>query len=157
MFLWFLSLSVLIVLLVFQSPAIDHRLVALGALLPLAEIALGDPFVLHTLVASVALLAIVMLAGRGRRLVQRRWLGLPIGTFLHLVLDGTWTRTELFWWPFAGEDALLSGDVPDLDRPLWLILVQEVIGLIVLVWLARTYRLTEPGPRRRLITTGRLS
>src|SRR5690606_33158628 len=99
-FFWFAAAAFTIVVLVFSSPAIDYRLVALGAVLPVGEAAFGGPFVLHTLVGSVALLTIVVLATRGRRLVARQLIGLPIGTFLHLVLDGTWARTELFWWPF---------------------------------------------------------
>ena len=37
MFLWFVVLSVVIVAVVFRSPAIDHRTVIIGSLLPLVE------------------------------------------------------------------------------------------------------------------------
>jgi hypothetical protein len=153
---WFVSLSILIVALVFQSAAVDYRLVALGAVLPVAEVLLGGPYLLHTLLGSVLAMAVVMGVARGRRLVQRRWLGVPIGLFLHLVLDGTWTRTELFWWPFAGFDVLGEGRLPEFDRPLGVILVLEVIGLVVGVWLVRAYDLTDPGARARFLKTGRL-
>ncbi|MCU0272738.1 MAG: hypothetical protein MUE34_05835 [Acidimicrobiales bacterium] len=156
MLFWFVSLSILIVALVFQSAAVDYRLVALGAVLPVAEVLLGGPYLLHTLLGSVLAMAVVMGVARGRRLVQRRWLGVPIGLFLHLVLDGTWTRTELFWWPFAGFDVLGEGRLPEFDRPLGVILVLEVIGLVVGVWLVRAYDLTDPGARARFLKTGRL-
>jgi hypothetical protein len=154
--LWFVSLSILIVVLVFQSAAVDYRMVALGAVLPVAEVLLGGPYLLHTLLGSVLAMALVMGVARGRRLVQRRWLGVPIGLFLHLVLDGTWTRTELFWWPFAGFDALGDGRLPEFDRPLGLILLLEAIGLAVGVWLVRAYGLTDPATRARFLRSGRL-
>src|SRR5262245_28306586 len=115
MFLWFAGASFVIVWAVFRSPALDYRLVMLGAVLPVGEAAIGGPWLLHTLVGGVALLAIVMLATRGRRLVRRRWIGLPIGVLLHLALDGTFMRADLFWWPFLGE-ALGSDGVPEWER-----------------------------------------
>ncbi len=156
MLLWFVALSILIVALVFQSAAVDHRMVALGAVLPVAEVLLGGPYLLHTLVGSVLAMVLVMGVARGRRLVQRRWLGVPIGLFLHLVLDGTWTRTELFWWPFAGLDVLGEGRLPEFDRPLGVILLLEVIGVLVGLWLVRAYGLTDPAARARFLRTGRL-
>ena len=103
--------------LVFRDPAIDYRLVVVGALLPdLVDAPFGGARVLHTLVASVVLLVGVMLATRHRRRARRRLLAVPIGTFLHLVLDGMWTRTETFWWPFLGRT--LDGRLPPLERPL---------------------------------------
>src|SRR5205085_1917279 len=62
----------------------------------------GGARLLHTLLFSASLLVLVMLATRRHRRARRRWLALPIGTFLHLVLDGMWTRTHTFWWPFFG-------------------------------------------------------
>jgi len=154
--LWFAALSVLIVVFVFQSAAVDHRMVAAGAVAPVAEVALGGPYLLHTLAGSVLAMVLVMLVGRGRRLVQRRWLGVPIGLFLHLVLDGTWTRTELFWWPFAGLDVLGEGRLPEFDRPLGVVVLLELVGFAVAVWLVRTHELTDPVARRRFLRTGRL-
>ena len=93
MLLWFIGLSVALVWLVFQSPALDVRVVAVGALLPWLDGITGGTWVLHTLVGSVVLLAVVMLTTRRRRLLRRRLLGIPIGTFLHLVLDGPERRS----------------------------------------------------------------
>ena len=39
-------------------------------------------------------------SGGGRRGANGS--SLPIGTFLHLVLDGAFTRTKVFWWPLSG-------------------------------------------------------
>jgi hypothetical protein len=50
MFLWFAGVSLVFVWAVFKSPALDYRLVMLGAVLPLGEVALGGPRLLHTLV-----------------------------------------------------------------------------------------------------------
>ena len=155
MVLWFAGLSVLIVWLVFQSPALDYRFVIAGAVLPSIESFFGDPFVLHTLVGAVGLLVVVMLATRHRRLVRRRWLGLPIGMFLHLALDGTWSDAGLFWWPFLG-DPLSDGTVPEAGRGWGLILLLEVVGAAVLAWCWFRFRLDVPDRRQRFVRTGRL-
>src|SRR5207302_6909625 len=103
MALWFAGMAVLVVWLVFRDPAIDYRLVAAGALLPdVVDGPWGGARLLHTLLFSASFLVLVMLATRRRRRARRRWLALPIGTFFHLVLDGMWTHTHTFWWPFFG-------------------------------------------------------
>ena len=114
MFLWFVACGVLLVATVFDSPGIDYRFVAAGSVLPLAEDLTGSPWVLHTLAGGALLLTAVMAAtaGRGRRLLRRRWLGLPIGALTFLIASGSWLRTELFWWPFAGTGGAGSGHPP---------------------------------------------
>lgn len=157
MLLWFVGLSVVLVWVVFQSPALDVRFVALGAVLPWLDGLTGGPFVLHTLVGSVGLLALVMAVTRNRRVVRRRWLGLPIGTFLHLVLDATWTRSDLFWWPFlGGRGDAFAGQLPELERGIGVGLLLEVLGVVALVWLYRAFRLDDPARQQELKTTGRL-
>jgi len=154
MFFWFVGLSVVLVTMVFSSPALDYRLVMLGSVVPLLDGLTGGAWVLHTLLASVVALGIVMLATRGRRLVRRRWLGIPIGMFVHLVLDGVWTNTNLFWWPAFG--ASFEGEpLPETTRG-GLVVVMEVIGLLVLVWGARRFGLASPEARRRFLRTGQL-
>lgn len=155
MALWFAGASFVIVWVVFRSPSIDYRMVMLGAILPVGEAPIGGPWVLHTLVGGVALLAVVMLATRNRRLVRRRWIGLPVGVLLHLALDGTFTRAELFWWPFLGP-ALGSGSVPELDRSAALIIVLELAGAAALVWAYRRFGLSDPVRRDRFVRTGHL-
>lgn len=156
MVLWFVATAVLAVFFVFDSPAVDHRVVAAGALLPLTELLTGDPWVLHTLAGSVALLIIVMGGTVGRRLRRRRLLGLPIGTFMFLIFSGCWSRTELFWWPLAGLDEIGTGVAPELDRPLAVIVLLELLGAGALFWLWRRYELGTEANRHRLVTTGRL-
>jgi hypothetical protein len=154
-FLWFVGLSVALVWVVFQSPALDVRYVAAGAVLPLVDLVTGGPFVLHTLLGSVLLLAGVMLATRHNRLRRRKWLGVPIGTFLHLVLDGTWATATLFWWPFLGGDAF-GGTAPELDRPAGVLVVMELVGIGALWWVWRAFGLADPVRREALVRTGRL-
>lgn len=156
MFIWFAVGAVVGVALVFDSPAMDFRLVVLGAVLPVAEAAVSGPWVLHTPAASLVLLGGVMLVARGRRLVQRRWLGVPIGLMAHLVLDGTWSNTEVFWWPFAGIDALGGSRVPEFGRGATGLLL-EVVGLALGVWAWRRFGLHDPAARRALFTSGRLT
>ena len=118
-FLWFAGGAFVAVWLVFRSPAIDYRLVILGALLPLVELPIGEPRILHSLTGAVAPWRWPCSRPR-RRLVQRRLVAIPIGMFVHLLLDGIWTDTEAFWWPFAGlawSDARAAGAGPGAGRP----------------------------------------
>ena len=154
MLLWFAGLGVAVVWLVFRSPAVDHRLVALGAVLPVGEVVLGGPRLLHTLLGAVVLLVLVMALTRSR-LRRRQLLGVPIGLFLHLVLDGVWSRTELFWWPLFGLD-VGSDRLPELDRGLALMLAMEAAGVIALVVVWRHFGLADAERRRRFVRTGRL-
>jgi hypothetical protein len=127
------------VLLVFGDPAMDLRMVVLGALLPDAPLRLTP---LHSLAAPALALVIVMLStrrsgpgprpGRRGRRVRRLALAVPIGMLLHLVLDGMWARTDVFWWPLAG--AFPGGRLPSLDRPLAVLVLQEAAGLAALAW-----------------------
>lgn len=154
MFLWFAGGAFVLVWLVFRSPAVDYRLVVAGALLPLIELPFGSPRVLHSLTGAVALLGLAMLATPRRRLVQRRLVAIPIGVFIHLLLDGIWTDTRAFWWPFAGtgwSDARL----PELARGGFDV-VLEVAGAAALWWCWRRFRLFEPARRERFIRTGQL-
>ena len=156
MVVWFVATAVLTVFFVFDSPAVDHRFVAAGAVAPLLETFSGSPWILHTLLGSVLLMTVVMAATVGRRLLRRRLLGLPVGTFLFLVFSGSWSRTELFWWPLAGFDEIGSGTPPELDRPLEMILLLELAGVAIVVWFWRRYEMGTAENRQRLVSTGRL-
>lgn len=153
MIIWFAVASVLAVAIIFRSPAVDYRTVIVGSLLPWVEV-LGGPKLLHSVVGAVALLCIVMLATRSRRLVRRRLLGIPIGLFCHLVLDGSFSRTDIFWWPLAGTSS--SGSVPEISH-LPLSLVLEVAGVALAVWSWRLFGLDDPAARRRFRDDGRLT
>jgi len=81
-------------------------------------------------------------------------LGLPIGMFLHLVFDGAWTNTDVFWWPFTG----LSFDGnpwPITDRGVMSVLL-ELVGLALCTWIWRNNKLGAAENRRRFMENGRL-
>lgn len=155
MLLWFVGPSILIVWSVFRSPAADYRVVALGALIPLLEVPIGEPRLLHSLLGASLAMALVMVGARGRRLVQRRWLGLPIGMLLHLVLDGAWADTRAFWWPALGTSWSTS-ELPVLGRALPASVALELVGVAACVWGWRRFRLHEPERRALFLQTGRV-
>jgi hypothetical protein len=155
MFFWFAGVSFAFVWMVFRSPALDYRLIVLGSVLPLGEVVFGGPRLLHTLAFSVVLLGVVMLATRERRLVRRRWISLPIGVMMHLVLDGIWTESQVFWWPFFGAD-FGAAPIPELDRGAAVVVVMELVGLAALAWSWFTFGLNDPEHRRTFIATGHL-
>lgn len=155
MLLWFAGTSLLAVWLVFRDPAIDHRLVVAGALAPdVVDGVTGGPWVLHSVLGSVVLLAVVMGATVSRRRLRRRLIAVPIGTFLHLVFDGAWSDTDSFWWPFSG--GFGDGGLPSIERGAFS-LVLEVVGVAILVWLYRAWRLDRREDRERFVRTGRLA
>lgn len=155
MILWFAGVSVVLVWQVFRSPALDYRLVMLGAVLPVGEIVFGGPRLMHTLLFAVVVLTVVMLATQKRRLVRRRLIGLPIGMLMHLVLDGVWAVSEVFWWPAFGLGFGESG-LPELDRPPGLIVLFELVGAAALVWCYRAFDFADPDRRRQFLRTGQL-
>lgn len=156
MVLWFAGLAFVLVWSVFRDTAIDYRLVMLGAVLPdVVDAPFGGARVAHTLLAAVAVLVVVMLVTRGRRHLRRQLLALPIGLFCHLVLDGMWTRTGTFWWPLIGDG--FEGDrIPSLERPVVLVALQELAGLLALIWVTGRFRLREHDRRELFVRTGRL-
>jgi hypothetical protein len=154
--LWFAGGAVVLSWMVFHDPAFDYRLVVIGALLPDGPDALaGGARVFHTLAAGVAVLAGVMLATRHRRRLRRRLLAVPIGMFLHLLLDGAWTHRRLFWWPAFGW-SFGRVPLPVATRPAAVLALQEVVGAALLWWAWVRFRLVEPERRRRFFKTGYL-
>ena len=103
MFLWFFGTAILSVWFVFRDDRFDYRLLIVGSILPDAiDIFSGGAWVMHSVLASIAALAIVMIATAGRKPSRRRLLALPIGMFMHLIFDGAFASARLFWWPLAG-------------------------------------------------------
>jgi hypothetical protein len=156
MVFWYLGVSVAFVWNVFRSPALDYRLVMLGSVLPLVEVVFGGPRVLHSLLFSVVLLAVVMLATQHRRLLRRRLISLPIGLMVALVLDGSWTSKLVFWWPFFGW-AFPGGGLPELHRAVAVTVVLELIGLAALAWCWIAFGWSDPANRRLFLRTGHLN
>ncbi len=153
--LWFAGLTVPAVAAVFASRALDYRFVIAGAALPSLALAVDSLWVMGTLLFPIAVLVAVMLLGWGRRLLQRRWLGFPIGLFCHLILDGAWLRPASFWWPLGG---VALGDVAAVSlRPLWAALTMEFVGAVALWWSWRRFELTDPARRRAFLRRGQLA
>ena len=119
--------------MIFRSPFLDYRLVAIGALLPVLETTLGFKWLLHTLIFSVGVLILVMLLGKGKRRLQRKFLPVPIGLLAHLVLDTTWTEKEIFWWPFTGSENF-GNEVSRLEFSFSTGLILEFLAIIIAVW-----------------------
>ncbi|MEL7209783.1 MAG: hypothetical protein AAGK32_16370, partial [Actinomycetota bacterium] len=155
-FFWYAGLSWLLVWRVFRSPTIDYRLVMLGSVLPSVDILIGRPTPLHTLAGAVAAFGLVAVATRNRRLEARRWVGIPIGMFFHLVLDGSWADADLFWWPLTGV-SLAELSVPELQWPVAVVVAAELVGLAVLGWLWLRFDLGDPDRRAVFRSTGHVA
>lgn len=154
MLVWYVATALAGVWAVFDSPALDYRFVMVGALLPVGEVVLGQPGPLHSLVTAVAVLALVMVATQGRRLLRRRLLGIPIGLFAHLVFSGIWADTDAFWWPLTGL-ALSDAEPPELARGGWSVLL-ELAGIALGLWWIRRVGLDDRAARDEFRRTGRL-
>jgi membrane-bound metal-dependent hydrolase YbcI (DUF457 family) len=153
--LWPVGTSLVLAWAIFRDPALDYRLLVGGALLPdLVDAPFGGARFAHTLLASVAVLAIVMVTTRGRRDARRRLLALPIGMFLHLLADGMWARTATFWWPAFG--STLHGGLPAFDVGPAVIVLKELVGGAALAWWCRRVGLGDREVRSQLFRTGRL-
>jgi hypothetical protein len=153
-FFWFIGTAIVTVGVVFRDPRFDYRLLIVGSVLPITDGVFGGARALHSVTVSVALLAVLMIVTAGRKPIRKLLLGLPIGMILHLVFDGAWNNTEVFWWPFFGvsfDDAPL----PILDRGWWS-LPLEAIGLAICVWLWRHNDLGDRERRAEFFCTGRL-
>lgn len=155
MILWPAGVALGLVWVVFRDPAFDYRMLVVGALVPdLLDAPFGGARLAHTLLGSVVVLAAVMLGTRGRRHLRRSLLALPIGMFAHLVADGMWARTTTFWWPFLGRS--LTGRLPALDHGWAVLLFEELVGGVLVVWCWRRFRLSDPTVRAAFFRTGHL-
>lgn len=156
MLLWFVGTAMLSVWYVFRDGRFDNRWLIVGVLLPdLVDGPWGGARAFHSVATSVLVLVLVMLATIGRRPLRRRLLAVPIGLFLHLVFDGAFADTSVFWWPFTGlsfDDASL----PVVERG-WFNLVLEALGLGLTWWIVRLFDLRDPERRRRLWRDGSVS
>jgi membrane-bound metal-dependent hydrolase YbcI (DUF457 family) len=152
--LWYVGLSILIVANVFQSVGVDYRFVAVGAMLPLlVDLPVGHRAFGHTLLFPILVLLVVMVATIGRpRLLRRRWLCLPIGVFCGLVLSGAFLNSTIFLWPLGGTG---FGDDPLLPV-WWVVLLEEIVGLVACWWIVGQFDLYLRGPREEFLHTGRL-
>jgi hypothetical protein len=155
MFLWFIGTAVVSVWYIFRDPRFDYRLLVVGALLPDAiDLPEGHAKWAHSMTVSVGALVLVMLATAGRKPIRRLLLAAPIGMLLHLVWDGAFASTKVFWWPFAGSWG--SVRVPSLQRGWWNVAF-EAAGALLLAWMWRRCELSDPERRDALIHRGELA
>lgn len=171
MIAWHVGATIFLFRWIFRDPKVDVRYLAVGAVLPdLVDMTVGTVVAadrhstgelwMHTLAAPTLVVVCVLLATRrGRR--RRAWMALAVGMFFHLLVDGMWTSTETFLWPFFGLD------FPSGPRPYWagvwdrasgdpIRWVTEVVGLAYLVTIWRRSGLADPDRRRALWANGRL-
>lgn len=154
--LWFVATAVLAVRFVFRDPRFDYRLLVVGVLVPdLVDVWFGGARFLHTLVVSVLVMSLIMLTTRRGGEARRRVLPLAIGMFLHLVFDGAFANTRVFWWPFGGV-SFESARLPVAERGV-VNVVLEVIGAIALAWIVRRHGLADAARRARLVSEGELT
>ena len=114
----------------------------------------GGVGVMHSVVMSIGLLVAVMLVTFGRRPIRRRLLAIPFGTFLHLVFDGAFNNTRVFWWPIAGRVAD-GGSLPSIQRGA-VSVVLELIGAAILWWWWKRFSLATPANRSTFVRNGHL-
>ena len=172
MILWHVGGAVFLARWVFRDPTMDLRVLVLGALLPdLIDKPIGSVLFAsyfdtgriyaHTLLFAAVALTAVMLATRRGSAARKRWMALPIGVLLHLLLDMP-IDAETLWWPVLGLEfpSFAEGAFVDLlaylMRSPWVIL-QELLGGAYLVFLYRQARLGDSEPRRQLLQTGTLA
>jgi hypothetical protein len=156
MFFWFIGTAVLSVWFVFRDPAFDHRTLVIGVLLPdIIDGIWGGARAFHSVAASVATLVVVMLSTIGRRPIRKRLLAIPIGMFLHLIYDGAFNNTKVFWWPFSGLS--FSGDrLPVVDRGM-LNVAFEIAGLLMCAFAWKKFHLGDATRRKNFMKSGTLS
>jgi len=125
MLFWFIGTSVASVWTVFRDPKFAYRWVIVGSLIPVFSV-----------VTVVGVLIAVMLLTIGRNATQKaarkNFLALTIGLFMHLVFDGAFLDTKMFWWPLAG----LTTDgyaIPFAERG-FLNIPFEIVGVALIMW-----------------------
>jgi len=152
--LWYAAGAVFAVWNIFQSAGLDFRTVAIGALLPLADVVAGEQALAHTLLAPTMVMLLVMLAtaGRGRRLARRRLIGVPIGWYFGVALSGAFANHHVFWWPALGAR---FDDAPVWPPLVWAVAL-ELAGVVAARWCWSRFGLADPHRRRAFWRTGRL-
>lgn len=133
MLLWFVGTSMAAVWLVFRDPQFNFRLVVVGALIPdVIDGVGGGAGPMHSVLTVIGLLAIVMLITTGRRPVRKPLLAVIVGLFMHLVFDGAFANTTMFWWPLGGF-ATYEQALPSIERG-WINVGLELAGVGLVVW-----------------------
>jgi hypothetical protein len=154
MFLWFIGTSVLTIHFVFRDPRFDYRPLIVGVLLPdLLDAPFGGARVFHSLVGAVGMLVLVMVATTGRRPIRKKLIAVPIGVLLHLVFDGAFSNTNVFWWPFTA--GFGDAAIPMVERGWWNVPL-EMAGVAMMWWCVQTFGLRQPARREAFLQRGEL-
>jgi membrane-bound metal-dependent hydrolase YbcI (DUF457 family) len=169
---WHLGLTVLIVRYVFRDPKMDLRWILVGSLLPdvidkpVGSIFFHDTFGSHRLVAHavvfpIVVLAVIMISTRRDTARRRGAIGVVVGCFIHLLLDGVWTSPETFLWPFFGFEfpRVAGSEFGTLVRSMLespMVWLGEGLGAAYLVYLWRRH-LSAPGDLKRFAGDGRVA
>ena len=170
MIAWHLGATLFLFRWIFRDPKVDVRFLASGALLPdlidlplgtlvfADSVSTGEAWAHSLLAPSVTTVVVLLATRRGRR--RRAWMALAVGMFFHLLLDGMWTKTEVFLWPFFG-------DIPPGPMPYWegawaramgdpWRWGRELIGIVYLVSVWVVSGLGDADKRNQVLRTGRL-
>jgi hypothetical protein len=159
------GLTMLIVWFVMRgNPRVDYRIVFLAALLPdIVDKPIGRVFLrakfgtgrlwAHTLLVNLALFCVVFFL-RGR--VKRQFVLVPISSLLHLAEDGLWSAPKVFWWPLFGTTFPRDTSRSFLGVQWRAALIEEAIGLAVLLWLFASHRMLSRDGIRSFLRTGML-
>ena len=90
MVLWFTGTAMIAMWFTFRDPAIDHRFVIVGALIPEVVGAFSaQASFTHNLFIPIVLMGVLMLLTIGRRQIRRKGIAIPIGMFWHLIFVRT--------------------------------------------------------------------
>jgi hypothetical protein len=157
---WHTGLTTVIVWFVMRgNPRVDYRIVAVASLLPdIIDKPIGRIFYkgagrlyAHTLLLNVALFCVVFFL-RGR--IKRTFVLVPISSLLHLAEDGMWSRPRVFWWPLFGSRFAPAAHPTNYLRPG--VIAQELIGIVLLLWLFGSHGKLNRAGLRNFVKTGRL-
>ncbi len=132
MLFWFIGTSVASVWSVFRDPKFAYRWVIIGALVPVFSVVTVVGFL-------VAVMLLTIGKNASKRTVRKNFLALTIGLFMHLVFDGAFLSTKMFWWPLAG----LSLDgyaIPLIERG-FLNFPFEIVGIGLILWTKKQIKL----------------
>jgi len=145
MFFWFAGTAVASVWFIFRDSQFNYRYLVIGAVLPdVVDGWFGHVGPLHSVVTSVLMLIVAMLASVGSRPRRKRLLAGVIGMFMHLVFDGAFLNTKVFWWPIGGL-GLSNVSLPSVNRGWWNV-VLEIVGVLLCIWTRRRVRVTVSQP-----------
>jgi hypothetical protein len=173
MILWHTATALFGFRWVFRDPLVDVRWLVTGALAPdVVDILIGaliwvryfssSEVFAHSLpVTAVVGVAVLLLTDRSS-VARRNLMVMMVGWLFHLLADGIWLQSRVFWWPFAG------WEFPSYDLPFWKGAwvragsdpwrwVLEGIGLAYLSVVLRRGDLFTPHGFRRFLRSGVLS